>query len=82
MLKIKILGGGCAKCEALYKNAEAAAKELGIDYEMEKVKDPHQILAMGVVNTPALVVNDEVLVSSSVLSKEEIKTLLEKYKKE
>ena len=39
MIKIQILGTGCPKCTKLAENAEAAAKEAGIAYELEKVKD-------------------------------------------
>ena len=39
-MKIQILGTGCPKCKKLAQNAEIAAKELGIDYELEKIKHP------------------------------------------
>jgi small redox-active disulfide protein 2 len=60
MKKIQILGMGCPKCAKLYEHAEAAAKELGIEYEMEKVDDIGRIADMGVMMTPALAVNGEV----------------------
>lgn len=71
-MKIKILGGGCPKCKKLAKLAEEAAAELNLDFEIEKVTDINEIISYGVMLTPALVVDGEVLVSGSVPSKEEI----------
>jgi small redox-active disulfide protein 2 len=76
MKKIQILGTGCPKCQKLTENAEAAAKELGIAYEIEKVKDIEKIMAFGVMMTPALVVNGVVKVAGKVPSPQEIKVLL------
>ena len=50
MKKIQILGTGCPKCRKLTENAEAAAKEIGVDYEIEKVTDINGILNFGVMN--------------------------------
>lgn len=76
MVDIKILGSGCAKCVKLAENAEAAAKELGLDYSVEKVTDQNAIIDAGVLMTPALMVEGEVRSSGKVLSAEQIKTLL------
>ena len=76
MKKLLILGTGCKKCVLLAENAEAAAKELGIDYEIEKITDIGQITDMGVMMTPALVINDTVVLSGKTSSQEEIKTML------
>ena len=75
-MKIQILGTGCAKCKALYANAEAAAKELGLNYEMEKVENIQDIIKFGVMITPALAVDGKVKVAGKVASTEEIKKLL------
>ncbi len=75
-MKIQILGKGCASCEKLFENAEVAARELGIDYELEKVTDLKVIMAHGVMLTPGLVVDGEVKSIGKVLSSEEIKELL------
>lgn len=71
-MKIKIIGGGCPKCKKLAKLTEEAAAELNIDCELEKVTDINEIISYGVMLTPALVVDDEVKISGSVPSKEEI----------
>ena len=76
MKKIQILGSGCAKCKKLAENAEAAAKELGIEYELEKVTDINEIMKFGVMLTPALVVDDQVKAVGKALSAEEIKRML------
>ena len=54
MKKIQILGTGCPKCKALPQNAEIAAKELGIEHQIEKVTDITEIMKFGVMMTPAL----------------------------
>ena len=77
MKKIQILGSGCAKCRKLAENAEAAAKELGIEYELEKVTDINEIIEMGVVMTPAMVVDGEVKIVGKAPSPDEIKESLE-----
>jgi small redox-active disulfide protein 2 len=76
MKKIQILGTGCPKCTQLSKNAEIAASELGIEYEIEKVTDIHKIMEFGIMMTPALVVDGEVKVVGKVLSPNEIKKIL------
>ena len=76
MKKLQILGPGCPKCEQLAKHTEEAAKALGIDYELEKIKDLNQMMAMGVFMTPALVVDGEVKVVGKVPSVDEIKKML------
>jgi len=75
-MKIQILGTGCAKCNALMMAAEKAAQALGLPYELEKVTDLKQIMALGVMMTPALAVNGTVKVAGRVPSVEEIKKLL------
>ena len=76
MKKIQILGVGCPKCQKLSENAEAAAKELGIEYELEKVTAINDIMKLGVMITPALVVDGQVTVAGRVPSTDEIKKML------
>jgi small redox-active disulfide protein 2 len=77
MKKLQILGTGCPKCQKLTENTEAAAKALGIEYELVKVKDINQIMAFGVMLTPALAVDGVVKSSGKVLSPDEIKKLIQ-----
>jgi small redox-active disulfide protein 2 len=76
MKDLKILGTGCAKCQKLTESAETAAQELGIDYQVEKVKEINRIMEFGVMVTPALVVDGKVKVAGKVPSVEEIKAML------
>jgi small redox-active disulfide protein 2 len=76
MKKIQILGTGCPKCKKLAENAEAAAKGLDIEYNIEKVTNINEIMSFGVMMTPALAVNGEVKVVGKVLSPDEIKGML------
>ena len=76
MKKIQILGTGCAKCQKLTENTVAAANELGVPYELEKVTDIQQIMAFRVMMTPALVVDGVVKIAGKVPSPQEIKPLL------
>jgi small redox-active disulfide protein 2 len=76
MIKFQIYGSGCAKCISLGQHAEAAAQALGLNYELEKVKDMNAIIDAGVTRTPALAVDGEIKSTGKVLSVEEIKTLL------
>jgi len=76
MKKIQILGTGCPKCKKLSKNAEAAVKELGVEYDIEKVTRIKEIMKFGVMMTPALAVDGEVKAVGKVLSQDEIKKIL------
>jgi len=76
MMEIKVLGTGCAKCERLAENAEAAAKELGLEYTVEKVTDGDAIIEAGVVITPALMVNGEIKSSGKVLGIDQLKRII------
>ncbi len=79
-MKIQILGTGCAKCNALMMATEKAAQALGLPYELEKVTDLKQIMAFGVMTTPALVLDGQVKVTGKVPSVDELKTLLQPVK--
>jgi small redox-active disulfide protein 2 len=75
-MQLLVLGTGCAKCNQLYAATEQAAKEAGVAYELNKVSDLRQIMALQVMVTPALVVNGNLKVAGRVPSVEEIKKLL------
>jgi small redox-active disulfide protein 2 len=75
-MKLKIYGSGCAKCNQLTANTEAAAQALGISYELEKVTDMNGIIDAGVMRTPALAVADVIIIEGKVPNVEEIKQLL------
>ncbi|MEN6309695.1 MAG: thioredoxin family protein [Anaerohalosphaeraceae bacterium] len=77
MKKIQILGTGCPKCKQLAEIAEAAAKELGLVYELEKVTQINDIMKFGVMITPALVVDGQVKSTGKVLTPAEMKKFLQ-----
>ena len=76
MRKIQILGTGCPKCKKLTENAEAAAKEMDIEYTLDKVTDINEIMKFGVMVTPAMVVDGQVKVVGKVPLAAEIKKML------
>ena len=78
IVRIKILGSGCVKCMELEKATRAAVSELRLDYEIEHVTDFAEIAGYGVMTTPALVFNGEVISYGKVLTVEEVKALLSK----
>jgi small redox-active disulfide protein 2 len=77
MKKIEILGTGCTKCKQLAANAEQAATELGIEYEIEKITDINDIMKFGVIMTPGIAVDGEVKASGKVVAADRIKPWLQ-----
>ncbi len=73
---IQVLGTGCPKCRNLAEAAESAARELGLDYRLEKVTEIREIMSFGVMTTPALVVDGSVRVSGRVPGADEMKRFL------
>ncbi|WP_019156615.1 thioredoxin family protein [Robertmurraya massiliosenegalensis] len=73
---IKILGTGCKKCVSLTENTEVALKELGQDAEVVKVTEVKDIMAYGVMSTPALVIDEKVVSYGKVLKPKDIVSLL------
>ena len=75
-MKIQILGTGCPKCKTLFANAEAAVKAAGIAATVEKIEKIDEIMAFGVMITPALAVDGVVKSAGKVLSPDDIKKFL------
>lgn len=76
MRKLQILGTGCPKCTLLATQTEAAAKSLGIEYEIVKVSNVNDIVDFGVMSTPALAVDGVVKSAGRVPALDEIKKLI------
>ncbi len=76
MKKLQILGTGCPKCKKLAEITEKTAKELGIDYTLEKVTDITEIMKLGVMMTPALVVDGAVKMSGCIPKADELKRMI------
>lgn len=77
-MKVQILGSGCAKCKLLEEHAREAVAELGLDAEVVKVSDLDEIMAMGVMMTPALALDGEVKSAGKLLSKDAVVDILRK----
>ena len=77
-MEIKILGPGCAKCNTLVKVTREVVEKHGINATITKVEDIMEIMKYGVMSTPALVIDEKVVVSGRVPSQDEIKQLLTK----
>lgn len=75
-MQLLVLGPGCTRCKKLAEAVDQAARELGIEYHLEKVSDLNQIAALRVMMTPALVVDGTVKLAGRVPSIEELKKLL------
>lgn len=75
-MQILVIGPGCAKCKTLAQFTEQAVKELGVTAEINKVTDLKQIMALGVMMTPALAVNGTIKLAGRVPSVDDIKKLL------
>jgi len=72
MITIKVLGSGCANCKKLEALTRQAASDLGFDVSIVKVTDVGEILAYDVFSTPALVINDRVVVAGRIPTPAEI----------
>ena len=78
-MEIKILGTGCTKCQKLTEATVQAVKSLGVDAGVSKVTDVAKIMEYDVMSTPALVVDDKVILSGRLASVDEIVSLLKAY---
>jgi len=71
-MKIKILGGGCPRCEKLEQTTRDAANTLGVEAEFIKVKNMNEIMQYDILETPALVIDEKVKAYGRIPAKEEI----------
>ncbi len=78
MMKIEILGTGCAKCKSLLKNVEKAVQETGIKADVVKVDNIQEIMSRGVMMTPALYIDGESKMVGRTATVDEIKKMLNK----
>ena len=75
-MEIKVLGTGCARCKSLEKLTIKAVEELNLDANVEKLEDIQKIMEYAVMRTPALVINEKVVLSGQVPKIAELKELL------
>ena len=77
-MEIKILGTGCPKCKTLEKATQDVVAEMKIEANITKVVDIMKIMEYGVMHTPALIINEKVVLSGRVPSQNELKELITK----
>jgi small redox-active disulfide protein 2 len=75
-MNIKIIGSGCDKCEQLYDNVKAAVEELALDAVIERVEDLIEMVKLGVMSSPSLMIGGKLVVSGRVVPKEKIIELI------
>lgn len=78
-MNIKIIGSGCPDCSKLYDNTLAALRELDLEAEVEKIGDLIEIVKLGVMSVPSLMIDGKLVVSGKVASQKEIVKLLKKH---
>lgn len=71
-MKIQAIGGCCKKSTQNYENALEAVKKLGCPYEVEHIKDMNEIINLGVMSTPALIVNGKLIAAGRLLTVDQI----------
>ncbi|HEY3315309.1 MAG TPA: thioredoxin family protein [Bacillota bacterium] len=76
LVEVKILGGGCQRCNELERLTKEALRDLGLGAEVGHVHEPAEIMKYGVMQTPALVVDGKVLVAGRVPNRAELAKLL------
>lgn len=76
MKTIKILGTGCPSCVSAEKVVTEVVKELNIDAKIIKVTEIMDIMMYDVMRTPAIVIDEKVMIKGKVPSKDEVKALL------
>ena len=75
-MKIAVLGMGCPSCKRLEENVKKAVVELGLKAKVSKVSDIQKIMSYGVTSSPALVIDNEVVLTGRVPNVNELKEIL------
>ena len=75
-MEIKVIGEGCETCDKLYENTCLAVKELGLEASIDKVEDLMDIVRLGVMTTPSVMVDGKLIISGRVPKVKEIIKLL------
>ena len=77
-MEIKVLGPGCPRCQTTEKNVKEAVAEVGVNANVEEVRDTLKIASYGVFGTPAVIVDGEVKCVGKIPTKDEVKAWIEK----
>ena len=75
-MNIKVIGSGCDKCDKVYALVQEAVEELALEAEIEKVEDLIEIVKLGVMSAPSIMIDGKVVISGQVPTKEKIKKML------
>lgn len=75
-MRIKILGPGCTRCHQLEQTTKEVVKELGLDAEVEEVKDIKKIMEYPILTAPGLVIDEKLVCSGRVPTKTEVTTFI------
>jgi small redox-active disulfide protein 2 len=75
-MEIKVLGTGCAKCKKLERLTHKAIEEMGIGANVEKVEDIQKIMEYGIMRTPGLVIDNEVVLSGELPKMDKLKSII------
>ena len=78
-MEIKVLGTGCAKCKSLEKVTRKALEELNLEATVSKVEDIQKIMGYSVMRTPALIIDETVVLSGQLPKVAELKDLITKH---
>tara|TARA_B100000287_G_scaffold356985_1_gene348090 strand:+ start:1222 stop:1455 length:234 start_codon:yes stop_codon:yes gene_type:complete len=76
MKNFKVLGSGCSKCQKTAESITDIAAEKGVQIELEKVTDAETIMGYGVMRTPAVVLDEQVVHSGSIPHRADIESWL------
>ncbi len=79
MMDIKVVGEGCDKCDRLYENVMQAVDELGVDARIEKVEDLIEMVKLGVMSTPTLMIDGKTEILGQVASTSKIKEIIRQH---
>lgn len=79
-MEIKVIGTGCEKCSQLYQNVQQALSLLDLEVEIQKVEDLMEIVRLGVMTSPSLMINGKLAVSGRVANVNTIVDLLKRQK--
>ncbi len=75
-MNIKVIGTGCEKCDKLYANVQEAVNRVGCEAEIEKIEDLMEIVKLGVMTSPSLMIDGKLVVSGRIAKAEEIEKLI------